>query len=61
MFKMLVHSQSLEEDGKDTAEGNESEGNGKDEEFPSRRQVIRLVLHTRMFFPDMVKHSGTLW
>ncbi|XP_035406966.1 apoptosis facilitator Bcl-2-like protein 14 [Cygnus atratus] len=40
MFKTLVHSRSLEEDGKDTGEGNESEGN--DEEKTIQKIVALL-------------------
>ncbi|XP_035171248.1 apoptosis facilitator Bcl-2-like protein 14 [Oxyura jamaicensis] len=58
MFKTLVHSQSLEEDGKDTAEGNESEGN---DEKKTIQIIVALLRKSGDQLEEKFKKDKTLY
>lgn len=58
MFKMLVHSQSLEEDGKDTAEGNESDGNDEEKTI---QQIVALLRKSGDQLEEKFKKDRTFY
>ncbi|XP_032040059.1 apoptosis facilitator Bcl-2-like protein 14 [Aythya fuligula] len=58
MFKMLVHSQSLEEDGKDTAEGNESEGNDEEKTI---QEIVALLRKSGDQLEEKFKKDRTFY
>ncbi|KAM9203260.1 apoptosis facilitator Bcl-2-like protein 14 [Mergus octosetaceus] len=58
MFKMLAHSQSLEEDGTDTAEGNESEGNDEEKTI---QEIVALLRKSGDQLEEKFKKDRTFY